>query len=275
MSRFIILALVPVVASGLLAAAPVPPETKALVAGLSDPSAKVRDESAAALKSRADAIPWLRRATRSTDKDTAKRAAELLAPSEKKRQEAVAKAIDACIRDGRVDLFMEWHHYWKPENKDDLWPVGPRATKAGLDLFAKSCPPAEWAEFEQRLARTAARNARSHDNPCPEEFEGGKDVWCVRTDRMDRMVRTTNDIFRFASVSGPIWLYELSRGDCSWPWDRSRRAGSTPHSSPATGTCGRQRPSSGLLRASLPPGSLSCAAATSPARVRSVRQCCW
>src|SRR5207248_10173477 len=126
MTRFVFLAAA-AAAGGWLAAAPVPDQpAAALVARLGDPSAKGRDEAVAALRGRADAPPWLRRAARSADADTARRAAALLAPHEPKRQEMAARAIDACIKSGQVDLFMEWHHYWQPESKDDLWPVGPR-----------------------------------------------------------------------------------------------------------------------------------------------------
>ena len=55
-----------------LAAAPLPTDVKVLVAGLSDPSAKVNlNEAAVALRGRVDALPWLRRPARSADKDTA------------------------------------------------------------------------------------------------------------------------------------------------------------------------------------------------------------
>src|SRR5437773_4931522 len=113
MSRFVFLAAL-AVAAGWAAAAPVPPAAKELVAGLSDPSAKARDEAAAALRGRADALPWLRRAARSADADTARRAAALLITPGAKRQAAAARSIDACIKSGQVDLFMEWHHFWQP-----------------------------------------------------------------------------------------------------------------------------------------------------------------
>src|SRR5262245_2379919 len=152
-----------------LGAAPVPPEPEAkiLVVRLSDPDQKVRNESAVALKDRADALPWLRRAARSTDKDTAKRAANLLAPHEKKRQEVVAKAIDTCIRDGRIDLLTEWHQYWQPRAEEELWPIGLRAAKPGIDLLAKSCSKANWELFEQKLVWQASLPSTSHNGPCP------------------------------------------------------------------------------------------------------------
>ena len=209
MSRFAFIAggLAVIVGAGSLAAVPVPqePPAKALVAKLSDPSEKVRAEAVVALKNRVDALPWLRRAVRSTDEDTAKRAAALLAPHEAKRQEAVARAIDACVRDGRIDLLTEWHQYWQPEKEDDLWPVGPRATKAGLDLYAKSCPKEAWERFEKRLALQASLKTSSHNGPCPERFEAVKCVWLIRTDRLDRMTREPG-VVRFASVGGPVRL---------------------------------------------------------------------
>lgn len=205
MSRFILPAVASLVASSLVAA-PVSkePAAKALVAGLSNPSKKVRNESATALRNRADALPWLRRAARSTDKDTAKRAADLLAPSEKSRQDDVAKVIDACIRDGYIDLLTEWHQYWKPREEAELWAVGPRAAKAGMELFAKSVPLAEREEYEKWLAWAAGLGPRYHNfhnGPCPDRFVGGQGVWFIRTDRLGT---GPNDLL-FASVGGPAW----------------------------------------------------------------------
>lgn len=197
--RFIMLAIALVVVCGPCTAAPVPPRAKELVAGLSDPSPKVRDEAAATLKGRPDALPWLRRAARSADKDTAKRAADLLAPAEKKRQEVVAKVIDACIRDGRIDLFMEWHHYWRPENKDDLWPVGPRAAKAGMDLYAKSCLPEMTKCLEESLIPAHPKNG-IYDGPRAEMKLAPRGNVYLRTDRWDRAL----DFVQFASIAGSI-----------------------------------------------------------------------
>ncbi len=188
-----------VVACGLCAAAPLPLEAKALVAGLSDPSTRVRDEAAAALKGRADALPWLRRAANSADEDTAKRATDLLAPFDTKRQEVVAKVIDACIRDGRIDLFMEWHHYWRPENKDDLWPVGPRAAKAGTNLYALSCLPEATKCFEESLKPAQSTNG-IYDGPRAEMKRPPRGNGYLRTDRWDRELIG----FQFASIAGSI-----------------------------------------------------------------------
>src|SRR5947208_16994796 len=82
MLRFIVTSIALTAVGGLIAA-PVPPEpdVKKLVAGLSDPDEKVRDASSVALKDRADALPWLRRAARSKAPITAARAADLLAPT--------------------------------------------------------------------------------------------------------------------------------------------------------------------------------------------------
>ncbi len=195
---------VPVVVGGLLVAAPVPPEpsAKVLVAGLSDPSAKVRNESAAALKGRADALPWLRRAARVTDKDTARRAADLLAPHEKKRQEASRRVLDACIREGQIDLFMEWYHFWQPEKQDELWEVGPKVTKAGLDLHAKRYPPDQADLPSQQIAALAASDKhRFYDSPDGfDQRNADRGVWHVRADR----VTADGSCITFASVAGPI-----------------------------------------------------------------------
>ena len=204
MSRFAFVAVASTMAGALVVAAPAPSETpaKMLVAGLSDPDEKVRDASSAALKDRADALPWLRRAARSKAPITAARAEKLLAPHEKLRQEAVAGAIDACVRDGRIDLLTEWHQYWKPEAEEDLWAVGPRATKAGFDLYAKSCPKEVWEGFEKAFAWTAKLKADPHDGPCPDSFPLSKGAWVIRTDRLDGRGLAVQAV-RFASVGGP------------------------------------------------------------------------
>jgi hypothetical protein len=209
MPRFVFFAAAAVVAGGWLAAAPVPQPPTALVAGLSDPATKVRNEAAAALKNRVDALPWLRKAARAADKDTARRAADLLAPDEKQRQEVVAKAIDVCVRDGRIDLLTEWHQYWKPAKEEDLWPVGQRAAKAGMDLLAKSCSKEGWGRVEKRLALQASLKTSSHNGPYPDRFESFKGAWLIRTDRLDGRAHES-EIINFASVGGPA---KLSRAD--------------------------------------------------------------
>lgn len=203
MSRYVLSAFTSVIAGYLLVAAPAPqgPTAQALVAGLSDPSEKVRSESAAALRNRVDALPWLRRAARSGDKDTARRASDLLAPHEPKRQEAVAKVIDACIRDGRIDLFMEWHHYWQPENKHDLWSVGPRAANAGLIEYAKARSPAETKRLEESLSPVYKKDL-FFDGSDAALTAKGTGNWHIRADRWSRWVTFAT----FASVAGPTHM---------------------------------------------------------------------
>jgi hypothetical protein len=212
MSRFSVVLVAVAAAGGLIAAPPPEPDVQKLVAKLSDPDEKVRNEASAALKGRADALPWLRRAARSKAPITSARANRLLEPQEKKRQEVAAKAIDACVREGRIDLLTEWHQYWKPEEEKDLWAVGPRAAKAGLDLFAKSCPKDAWERFEKRLALQTQRNTQAHDGPCPERFEAFKGAWLIRTDRMDQLPHGLQDVVQFASVGGPVRLSSLDHG---------------------------------------------------------------
>ncbi len=208
MSRFISLAIVSVVLGGWLVAAPVPERpAAAIVAGLSDPSAKVRDEASTALQNRLDALPWLRRAARSADKDTARRATALLAPHEPKRQAMAAKAIDACIKSGQVDLFMEWHHYWQPENKDDLWPAGPRMAQAGQDEYAKWCPPEAVKKFLADPESYYKLKQHYHDGPLaqmPRVKPTGSGSLRVRTDRWWKPPSAA--YVAFASVVGPAWL---------------------------------------------------------------------
>jgi hypothetical protein len=200
MSRSVLFAVVLMFASSLLVGAPVPqePDAKTLVAGLSNPSEKVRNESAAAMHNRTDVLPWLRHATRSTDKDTVRRAADLLAPHESKRQEAVAKAIDVCIRDCRVDLFMEFHQHWQPQNKQELWPVGARAAKAGVEEYAKVRTADETKQFEQMLA-PFQRKSYYFDSAEAEQPVKGAGNWYIRAERWDRGWPSN---VTFASIGG-------------------------------------------------------------------------
>jgi hypothetical protein len=211
MLRFIAAVVAVASAGGLLAAPGPATDTKTLVAGLSDPDEKVRDASVTALKDRADALPWLRRATRSADQDTARRAAALLAPYEPQRQGGVAKAIDACIRDGCLDLLTELHQYWKPRAEEDLWPVGPRAAKAGQDLLAKSVPKEAWAEFEKTLTRFGNEQIPRlvHNDPWPKRFQDRRGLWLIRTDR----IPSPPAHIKFASVTGRTWLGSRLGGD--------------------------------------------------------------
>ena len=113
------------VAAGGVIAAP-RPEARALVAGLGDPDVKVPGRVPLRALAQPRGTPCRGCVARpiAADRDTAKRAAELLAPHDKKRQETVAKAIDACVREGHIDLLTEWHQYWRPRQQEDLWPVG-------------------------------------------------------------------------------------------------------------------------------------------------------
>jgi hypothetical protein len=201
MFRFSALATI-ALAAGLLVAAPdaPKPDAKALAEQLSAPEAAVRQAAREALKDRADALPWVRRAQR-TGAPVA--AGFLLEPFEKARQKEVAKAIDACIRDGHIDLVMEFHHYWQPANKDDLWPVGARAAKLGFELYAKSCPKAEWEVLKEALAAVEKYETMYHDGPCPEKFEDFKGAWSIRTNRLDSHAHLPTQI-SLASVDGPV-----------------------------------------------------------------------
>jgi hypothetical protein len=290
MSRFVFFAVAAAVAGGGVAADPVPADVKALVAGLSDPSPKARDEAAAALRGRADAPPWLRRAARSpgADADTNRRAMALLTPHGQKRQAAVAKAIDACIRDRRVDLFMEWHHIWRPESKDDLWPVGLRMARAVREESARWCPPDQVNRFKLLVAIATETELepglkpRSYDGPLAQLPREGpfKTSWSIRTDRWWEPPRSGH--VAFASIAGPAWLelgpewigryfvlgpvqaygqmagtFVVCDGEVYNGWYRggALRGGVTP-------------------RGVRPAGRSSCAAATSAGEAFSAR-CCW
>ncbi|MBY0460992.1 MAG: PDZ domain-containing protein [Gemmataceae bacterium] len=202
MCQFVVLVLA-VCASDFAVSAPVPiTDARALVAKLGDPSERVRDEASAALKDRLDALPWLRRAARSKDKDTSARATALLKAAEAQRQRAVPAALDACLRDGAIDLFTEWHQYWRPQDPADLWAVGPKAAQPGLDLFAKTCPAAEWERFQERLGRLDDLKSHAYDGPWPGRFERVKAAWNIRTDRLPSSPQSV----RFAAVGGPAML---------------------------------------------------------------------
>lgn len=193
-----------------LYAAPVPTEAKVLVAALGDPSAKARDQAESELRNRPDAGPWLRRAARSADRDTAARASGLLATFAKQRQTLAKPALDACIKGGLADLFVEWHHFWQPESKDELWPVGPLAGKLGLDAFAARYPVGTVTHLDTVVNATYRRlNARPRDEW--QTFDGlfvrplitvGHDTpWLIRTDCLGG--RGDPDV-AFASVAGPV-----------------------------------------------------------------------
>jgi len=206
MARFILLVAV-ATSSGVLFASPIGPnsDAKTLVAGLSDPSEKGRDESSTALRNRADALPWLRRVAKSADKDTARRAVALLAPHEQKRQEFVPKAIDVCIQEGRIDLLTEWHQYWRPKSTDDLWPIGRQATKAGLELYAKVRHPKE-AKYFERVLDVVGGKLRAHDGPWVATNSSG--TWNIRTDHCDDCPSQVS----FASIDGRIWMGNVQWG---------------------------------------------------------------
>lgn len=211
MRRFLCLALLAV--CGVLVAAPVPPlpGAKTLVAGLGDPSDKVRDQTGIALRGRADALPWLRRAARSADKDTARRANSLLVSSENSRQEAVSKFLGACISDGQADLFIEWHHFWQPKSKDELWSVGPRMARAGLDLSAKKLPhEGDLSYLEQHLGLYLAERKPPRHLDGQFVIDDFGAAWRVRTDRID--LTRFQPFVPFASVAGPVYAHGLKGG---------------------------------------------------------------
>ncbi len=192
-----------------LAAAPVPslPDAQALVAGLGSPSEDARDAASADLRGRVDARPWLRRAARSTDKDTVRRATNLLDAADKVQQKAASKAVDTCIRDGRADLFIEWHHFWQPTSKDDLWAVGPRAAKAGVDVFDTAVARDQTNYLVRGITANLAEHAKSRYLDGPFAGETG-DLWYVRTDRIEH----DGMALAFASVAGRVRRAELGGG---------------------------------------------------------------
>jgi hypothetical protein len=205
--------------SGLaLVAAPVPPEPKVLVASLSDPARKVRDEAVRALTNRQDAAPWLRRAARSPDRDTSARAAQLLSGFARKRQAVAKSALDACIRDGKADLFVERHHFWQPEAKEALWLVGPEMGRAGVEVYAKQFPKWKPTGIEAQLERYYSM--RKDDSGF---HDGSFAQYCERANagnlrngpwyfRMDRLQFEGLGFTIFASVAGPCTMWESSGG---------------------------------------------------------------
>src|SRR5262249_51926770 len=137
------------------------------------------------------------------------RAEKLLAGHARKRQEVAKQAIEACIRDGRVDLFVEWHHSWQPENKDDLWPVGPRMARAGQDEYPNWCPPNEVKLFERMLDPAKAGfkvKPASYDGPEAQVPRRGwaNTIASFRTDRW--WYPPSVEYVTFASVTGHAWL---------------------------------------------------------------------
>ena len=186
--------------------APVPPRVDAnlLVERLGDSSPQVRMQSLRMLQDRTDALPWLRRATHSKDKNSASLAFELLEPRERKHQLDAGGVIDLMIRENRIDLVVEWHQYWRPEKPDDLWSVGPRTTKAGLELHAKHLPPNQNDPIGAMIGKV-----NSSGKPRFYDFANGFDprrtepgVWHVRgTDFFDA---SNGNVVAFANVAGLI-----------------------------------------------------------------------
>ena len=124
-----------------------------------------------------------------------------MAASEKTRQAAVAPVLEACIRNGRIDLFMEWHQFWQPQLKDDLWSVTTQAAKGGLALYAKRCSPERTNHLEQRLAEVAASGKpRFYESFNPRTTEPG--VWYLRANELD----VGPSEIAFANVAGPVRL---------------------------------------------------------------------
>jgi hypothetical protein len=103
-----------------------------------------------------------------------------LAAAEKGRQAAVANAVEGCIRDGRIDLFAEWHQYWRPDDLNDLWAVGPRAAEPGLALLGKSFPEAG-ADLRARIV-VPGRRPHYHDGP-QVPLQGRQPIWYIRSER--------------------------------------------------------------------------------------------
>lgn len=213
MSRFFALAFVAVVGGGL-GAAPVPPiiEARVLVARLSDPADNVRDQAALALRNRPDARPWLRRAARSADKDTARRAVQLLGAPDRERQNAATQSVKDCIRDRRADLFIEWHHFWQPAEQEDLWPVGSQMAKAGMEAYEKAIVRGETNYLTWGISSTITDNlkARYHDGPIISDRISlvGGGYWSIRTDQLTDCRR----FIIFASVAGHIRGSDLKGG---------------------------------------------------------------
>jgi len=46
----------------------------------------------------------------------ARRVRDLLAEREKQRQAAAPKAVEATIKAGQADVFLEWFFFWQPKN---------------------------------------------------------------------------------------------------------------------------------------------------------------
>jgi hypothetical protein len=199
-----------------LVAAPVPPDARVIVAGLNDPSTKVRDEAVAALTNRPDAAPWVRRATRSDDRDTSARAAKLLGGYTGKRQLSAKQALDARVRDRHADLFVEWHHFWQPDERDEVWSVGPKMGKAAVEMYAQQFPKSRPTAIEGILAEYDQFRQEDFaflDGPFAKFREvaenRGNGPWRFRTDELRLGGRP---FVIFASVAGPIRMLESTGG---------------------------------------------------------------
>lgn len=202
------------------AAAPVPsaPPVEKLVRALGSPEKSERDAAERELRGRADAPPWLRRAARTGDKDTVRRALALLEPHDRKRVAGARAALDVCLRDGAIDSFIEWYHLWQPEKKDELWEVGPRFGRAAVDLFGKHFKRDGTNPLEDAMLNLfkPAQNHTFHDGPLPDDLSGS--IVMARGDSI-RPVHGAK-AFAFACLSGcaryeiSMLGYTLALGDC-------------------------------------------------------------
>lgn len=191
------------------AAAPVPsaPPVESLVRALGSSEKSERDAAKRELRGRADAPPWLRRAVRSGDKDTVRRALALLEPHDRKRVAGARAAIDVCLRDGTIDSFIEWHHLWQPDKKDELWEVGPRFGRAAVDLFGKHFKRDGTNPLEDAMLNLfqPAQKHTFHDGPLPDDIPGS--IVMARGDNI-RPVHGAK-AFAFACLTGDA-RYDIS-----------------------------------------------------------------
>ncbi len=225
------------------AAAPVPsaPPVEKLVRALGSSEKSERDAAERELRTRADAPPWLRRAARTGDKDTVRRALALLEPHDRKRVAGARAALDACFRDRSIDTFIEWYHLWQPDKKEELWEVGPRFGHAAVDLFGKHFKRDGTNPLEDAMLNLfkPAQKHTFHDGPLPDDIPGsivmarGDSIRHVHGAKAFAFACLTGDARHETSVLG----YTLTLGDCdslfaqaavifscgTWPgqWERS------------------------------------------------------
>lgn len=97
------------------------PDVATLIRRLGDDDPKVRDEAAKLLAGREDAVPALRLALRSDDREVARLAESVLNDLNEQRRDRTGRQIAAYRKAGQFDLLAEVLVRWEEEQVADDW----------------------------------------------------------------------------------------------------------------------------------------------------------